>query len=192
MKNKSIDASVTKFSTLTREQMEELSKECDLCYLLTILNSRYGGVLLNDIRGGDMNIYPEHIRNIPIPAISLDAQQPFIALAETMLSLNSQLQEKRNRFLRRLNENMEGVKITTALQNFDKLAFADFVAELKKQKIKLSLAQQDEWEEYFNQRVAECQTLSAQIKATDNEIDNKVFDLYGLTEEERKIVMDVL
>ena len=107
-----------------------------------------------------------------------------------MLSLNSQLQEKRNRFLRRLNENMEGVKITTALQNFDKLAFADFVAELKKQKIKLSLAQQDEWEEYFNQRVAECQTLSAQIKATDNEIDNKVFDLYGLTEEERKIVME--
>ena len=190
VKNKSIDASVTKFSTLTREQMEELSKECDLCYLLTILNSRYGGVLLNDIRGGDMNIYPEHIRNIPIPAISLDAQQPFIALAETMLSLNSQLQEKRNRFLRRLNENMEGVKITTALQNFDKLAFADFVAELKKQKIKLSLAQQDEWEEYFNQRVAECQTLSAQIKATDNEIDNKVFDLYGLTEEERKIVME--
>ena len=48
---------------------------------------------------------------------SLDAQQPFIALAETMLSLNSQLQEKRNRFLRRLNENMEGVKITTAFQN---------------------------------------------------------------------------
>lgn len=189
VKNKSIDASVTKFSTLTREQMEELSKECDLCYLLTILNSRYGGVLLNDIRGGDMNIYPEHIRNIPIPAISLDAQQPFIALADTMLSLYTQLQEKRSRFLRRLSENLEGVKITTALQTFDQMDFKGFVAELKKQKIKLTLSQQDEWEEYFNQRVAECQTLSAQIQATDNEIDNRVFDLYGLTEEERKIVM---
>lgn len=189
VKNKSIDACVTKFSTLTREQMEELSKECDLCYLLTILNSRYGGVLLNDIRGGDMNIYPEHIRNIPIPAISLDAQQPFIALADTMLSLYTQLQEKRSRFLRRLSENLEGVKITTALQTFDTMDFKGFVAELKKQKIKLTLSQQDEWEEYFNQRVAECQTLSAQIQATDNEIDNRVFDLYGLTEEERKIVM---
>ena len=189
VKNKSIDASVTKFSTLTREQMEELSKECDLCYLLTILNSRYGGVLLNDIRGGDMNIYPEHIRNIPIPAISLDAQQPFIALADTMLSLYTQLQEKRSRFLRRLSENLEGVKITTALQTFDQMDFKGFVAELKKQKIKLTLSQQDEWEEYFNQRIAECQTLSAQIQATDNEIDNRVFDLYGLTEEERKIVM---
>ena len=189
VKNKSIDASVTKFSALTREQMEELSNECDLCYLLAILNSRYGGVLLNDIRGGDMNIYPEHIRNIPIPAITLDAQQPFIALADTMLSLNSQLQDKRSRFLRRLSDNLEGVKITTALQQFDQMEFKGFVAELKKQKIKLSLSQQDEWEEYFNQRVAECQELSAQIKATDEEIDNKVFDLYGLTKEERIIVM---
>lgn len=34
------------------------------------------------------------------------------------------------------------------------------------------------------------QALSAQIKATDEEIDTKVFDLYGLTEEERKIVME--
>ena len=38
--------------------------------------------------------------------------------------------------------------------------------------------------------VAECQELSAQIKATDEEIDNRVFDLYGLTEEERKIVIE--
>ena len=57
-------------------------------------------------------------------------------------------------------------------------------------KVKLTLSQQDEWEDYFNQRVAKCQELSAQIQATDNEIDNKVFDLYGLTEEERRIVMD--
>ena len=30
----------------------------------------------------------------------------------------------------------------------------------------------------------------AQTKATDEEIDNKVFDLYGLTEEERKLVVE--
>ena len=64
------------------------------------------------------------------------------------------------------------------------------MAELKKQKIKLLLSQQDEWEDYFNERVAECRELSAEIKATDNEIDNRVFDLYGLTEEERRIVME--
>lgn len=106
-----------------------------------------------------------------------------------MLFLNKQLQEKRNRFLRRLNENMEGIKITTALQTFDQMEFAGFVAELKKQKIKLSLVQQDEWEEYFNQYRDACQELTAQISSTDNEIDNRVFDLYGLTPEEREIVI---
>ena len=106
-----------------------------------------------------------------------------------MLSLNSQLQEKRTRFLHRLNENFEGIKITTVLQTFDQLDFKGFVAELKKQKIKLSLVQQDEWEEYFNKYREACQELTSQIAVTDNEIDQRVFDLYGLTPEERDIVM---
>ena len=106
-----------------------------------------------------------------------------------MLTLNSQLQEKRSRFLRRLTENFEGVKITSALQQFDTMDLKGLMAELKKQKIKLSLSQQDEWEDYFTERVAECQEITAQITATDNEIDNRVFDLYGLNEEEREIVM---
>ena len=98
-----------------------------------------------------------------------------------MLSLHKLLQEKRSRFLRRLSENFEGVKITTALQTFDQLDFKAFVAELKKQKIKLSLAQQDEWEDYFND--------STQITQTDSEIDARVFDLYGLTPEEQEIIL---
>jgi hypothetical protein len=105
-----------------------------------------------------------------------------------MLSLNAQLQDKRTRFLRRLTENLEGVKITTALQQFDQLDFRGLMAELKKQKIHIPVKEQDEWEDFFQERVAECQALSAQIKATDEEIDNRVFDLYGLTEEERRIV----
>lgn len=99
-----------------------------------------------------------------------------------------QLQSKRSRFLRRLSENVEGVKITSALQTFDQLDFKAFVAELKKQKIKLSLTQQDEWEDYFNQYAEACQQLKTQIAATDGEIDRRVYELYDLTEEEISIV----
>lgn len=129
-------------------------------------------------------------KEFPIPAISIDAQQPFIALTDTMLSLNQQLQDKRARFLHRLSDNLEGIKITSTLQAFDQMNFAGFLAELKKQKIKLSLVQQDEWEEYFNQYRSVCQQLSTQIAETDNEIDQRVFDLYGLTAEEREIVLN--
>lgn len=140
--------------------------------------------------GGYLLYSAPNLKNTYIKVIPIDAQQPFIALADKMLSLNSQLQEKRTRFLHRLSENFEGIKITTALQTFDQLDFRGFVSELKKQKIKLSLVQQDEWEDYFNQYRQACQEISEQIKATDNEIDNKVFDLYGLTQEEREIVIN--
>ena len=76
------------------------------------------------------------------------------------------------------------------MQTFDQMDFAGFVAELKKQKIKLSLVQQDEWEEYFNQYRQACQELTSQIAATDDEIDQRVFDLYGLTPEEQVIVLN--
>ena len=163
-----------------------------LCWLNSKLYNYMFECFFDGLRmsGGYLLYSSPNLRNTYIKPIPLESQHPFISLADTMLSLNSQLQEKRSRFLRRLSDNFEGVKITTALQQFDTMDFKGLMAELKKQKIKLSLSQQDEWEDYFNQRVAECQDLSAQIKATDTEIDNRVFDLYGLTEEERKIVME--
>ena len=164
----------------------------NLKYVLACLNSKllnYYYWTLNPEKGEAMaEVKAFHLGLLPIRRIPLIEQQPFIALANTMLSLNKELQEKRSRFLRRLTENMEGVKITTALQTFDQMDFKALVAELKKQKIKLSLVQQDEWEDYFNQYAEACRELSAQIATTDQEIDQRVYQLYGLTEEEVKMI----
>ena len=166
-----------------------ISDNYSIYFLLALLNSKLMNYLFSK-KFLNLAIKAEYIKQIRFPMLSTDDQQPFIALADKMLSLHKDLQEKRDRFLRRLTENIESVKITSALQNFDQLDFAGFTSELKKQKIKLSLSQQDEWEDYFNQRRSECQELSAQIAATDSEIDQRVFDLYGLTDEERQIVMN--
>ena len=124
----------------------------------------------------------------PIPTIPLEQQQPFIALADKMLSLNSNLQTKRQRFLNRLSDNFNTLKITGALERFDELEFKQFLAELAKQKISLLLKQQDEWEEYFNEFKTECCNLVNEINVTDKEIDGLVYGLYGLTEEEIGII----
>ena len=58
---------------------------------------------------------------------------------------------------------------------------------MQKQKISLTLTQQDEWEDYFTQYKAD-NALTAQIIATDKEIDQMVYQLYGLTEDEIKVV----
>ena len=80
--------------------------------------------------------------------------------------------------------------ITAALERFDEADFAALLAELKKQKISLTLVQKDEWEDYITQYKAACNALTAQIAqiATDKEIDQMVYQLYGLTEDEIKVV----
>lgn len=157
--------------------------------LLAILNSKMGWWLITKFCTQIQNGYQlicKYFSQIPIPDCGeISVLAP---LADTMLVLNKDLQQKRSRFLRRLQENMPGIKINSALETFDNLDFAGFVAELKKQKIKLTLVQQDEWEEYFNQYKTECQSLKTQIAATDKEIDKKVYELYGLTEEEIEVV----
>jgi adenine-specific DNA-methyltransferase len=85
IENKSISASVKRYSKLSRKEMELLSETMDLRYLLGILNSKYASVLLKNLRGGDYHIYPEHLRNLPIPAILPKQQQPLISLVDKIL-----------------------------------------------------------------------------------------------------------
>jgi hypothetical protein len=45
-----------------------------------------------------------------------------------------------------------------------------------------------EWMELFEEKKAEVVALQAEIDKTDREIDRMVYELYGLTEEEVRIV----
>ncbi len=121
IENKSIASSIKKFSKYSRSKMEKLSETVDLKYLLGIMNSKYASVLLTNLRGGDYHIYPEHIRNIPIPVATPAQQQQIIALVDKILA-------------------------------------------------------------------AKKQNSSADTTALESEIDEFVYDLYGLTEEEKDII----
>lgn len=83
--NKSISTSIKKFSRHTRADMELLSEKIDLYYLLAVLNSSMAGQLLADQRGGDYHIYPEHIRNIPIPIPDKEQQTTIGKIAKEIL-----------------------------------------------------------------------------------------------------------
>ena len=48
-----------------------------------------------------------------------------------MLSLNAGLQQKHQRFLRRLQENLGVTKVTAVLERFDELDFKAFVADIR-------------------------------------------------------------
>ncbi|MDR2917397.1 MAG: Eco57I restriction-modification methylase domain-containing protein [Tannerella sp.] len=160
-------------------------------YLLAVLCSSLIKKWWLSMFADNKDLFPKikgnQLKEIPIKDIPLSGQQPFITLADRMLTLHAGLQAKRRRFLKRLADNFS-LKLTSALEKFDELEFAQFLAELKKQKITLTLRQQDEWEEYFSGYKTECCTFARQIHDTDKEIDRLVYALYGLTEEAIRVI----
>lgn len=83
--NKSISASVKRYSCKSRAEMEKLSEGISLYYLLAVLNSKTADELLADQRGGDYHIYPEHIRNLPIAPATKEQQEHIGDLAKAVL-----------------------------------------------------------------------------------------------------------
>ena len=158
--------------------------------LLAILNSKLVSFLMKKIaitrRGGYQEFKVQYLEQIPLPQ-KMDNEN-LTLYVDKMLSLNAELNDKKSRFMRRLQQNFANIKIKGGLTQFWQLSFADFVNELKKQKIKLTLAEQDEWEDYFTQYQTHLTALQQTISQTDKTIDQMVYQLYGLTDDEIKIV----
>ena len=62
-----------------------MSSKVDLLYLLGVLNSSMAGQLLADQRGRDYHIYPEHIRNLPIPIATSKPQEEIAQLVRIIM-----------------------------------------------------------------------------------------------------------
>ncbi len=101
---------------------------------------------------------------------------------------NQAFNYKNQRFINRLKEHFEIEKISKNLNNFYDHDFKTLITELIKQKITLSQHQQDEWEDYFTTYKTEINNPQTQITQTDNEIDQMVYELYRLIDEEIGVV----
>ena len=84
------------------------------------------------------------------------------------------------------------LKKLSRLKNFEELDFNQFQNQLKKQKITLSLEQQDEWEEYFLNKKKEILVNIQKINKIDAELDELIYQIYGLTEDDIKIIEEKL
>ncbi len=174
-------------------------EDCQIKALFAIVASRLCAFYLKSTNVNlDRSVFPKinvnTLGDFPIPDIGnpefskSSLLTPISSLADKMLSLNADLQKSVQRFLKRVQDNLHPAKVSGALENFYAMEFADFVKELSKQKARLSLKQQDEWEDYFAEYKSACQGLTAEIAATDHQINQLVYQLYGLTEEEIAVV----
>lgn len=161
-------------------------------YLLAVLNSSLIQYLMKKMaitrRGGYQEFKVQYLEKVPIKDLNAAEKGPFVTLVREAIRHASELDQVVSAVGHLLRSKYTLPTLSRALENWPSLEFKGFLAELKKAKVSLSLAEEAEWLSYFTEQKAKAQALQAQIEKTDAAIDALVYQLYGLTEEEIKVV----
>lgn len=160
--------------------------------ILAILNSKLIFYFLKNIcttlQGGFYDFRRDKISTIPISKNFPKYEFKLEKLSSELIAETDGFKSRTKKFQRTCERKFENLNFTKKLQDWYKLSYSDFIKELAKQKIKLSLSEEAEWADYFDQEKSKALEIQAKIEATDKEIDQMVYELYGLSEEEIKII----
>jgi len=167
-----------------------------LFFLTAVLNSSLAKLWiwwncpeLGDNRREIRKIYFEHF---PVPQTNEEQMAQLAQYATERAQLTVNLQTITSKFTRTIKRKFNLEDLPGKLQNWFLLSYKEFIIELSKKKVKLSLTEEAEWEYYFLEESKKAQSLKSEIDKTDREIDRMVYELYGLTEEEIVIVENSL
>lgn len=172
-------------------------KNESLEYYTALLNSKLYGFYFRKFYSEEDDLFPKikvnELKNLPIKSISKKDQQPFIEKADLMLLLNKELQELRSKFSKYFSGKFRIEKLNTKLEKWYNLSFDEFIKEINKvikvQKGTLLTKKEEfDWIDLFEENKQKANALQSEIAKTDKEIDVMVYELYGLNEEEIKIV----
>jgi len=162
-------------------------------YLLALLNSKLVDFQMNKLaisrRGGYLEYKIQYLTQLPIKVARESEKMPFHVKVEHIIESTGNLNSINRGFIQLLQSKFNLPKPSTKLKHWPSLDFKGFLAELKKAKVpKLSLEDEAEWMAYFNKKKEEANELQSEIDRIDKQIDQMVYELYGLTEEEIQIV----
>jgi type I restriction-modification system DNA methylase subunit len=129
-----------------------------------------------------------NLMSFPIPEFNEEFLNKSNDFIDSILRGTQNYQLFIRNFVALLQSKFSIAKPSTKLQNWPELDYKGFLGELKKAKVQLSLGEEADWMAYFNEQKQKAGTLQSEIARIDAEIDQLVYELYGLTEEEIRIV----
>jgi hypothetical protein len=171
--------------------------------LLGILNSKIGWWLITkyctQIQNGCQLIW-KYFGEIPIPELNnLELEKG----VNNIMNITKIHNDSISKFQNYLLSQYPLEKLSKKLQNWYELDFSDFIIELNKainkdnrirrkneqeETSKLTKKDEFEWMELFEENKKKAVELLTQINQLDHQINQMVYELYGLSEEEIKIV----
>lgn len=164
----------------------------NLKYLLTLLNSKIVDFAYKFLVPEAGRVFAEvkavNLAKLPIANATQEQQQNLAQKADKMIELNKQLHEGINSALELIKSEYQPKKISQNLEKFYTLGIHPFLEELEKQKVKLSLNQKEELIIWYKEKSEQLNKIKQQIDTLDKQIDQEVYKLYNLTDEEIKII----
>ncbi len=160
------------FTNDTTHMILSSGDEESMLILLGIINSKLIGWYFRTLFSEDSNLFPKikinELKEIPIILLTFNQEKKWMVdKVNRMLSMNKELIDLETRFLGLLQEKYMVGDVNKRLKNWSTLNFKDFLTELLKQKIKLSLSEQSEWMQYFEGEKAKAIAIQNLIDKTD-------------------------
>ncbi len=166
----------------------------DAKYVLAILNSKVMQFIYKTLYA-EKQIFPrillENIKELSIPQISLEQQQPFIDFANQILDKNREFYKLINKFLTFTQSQFSITKFSERLKKWFLLEFKEFSAELNKLKVKFNAKKLYDFIEIFENEKTKALELQDEITKIDREIDKLIFQLYEISDSEKEMILKI-
>jgi len=159
-----------------------------LLFLTALFNSSLAKLWIwhncPELQGGTREISKVYFEHFPVPHENEEQTAKLAQYATERTQLTANLQSLCSKFTRNIQREYNLDKLSTKLEKWFQLSFNEFLKEIEKSKVKLTLSQKAEWEDYFLQESKKALAIQQMINTTDKEIDQMVYALYGLNEVE--------
>jgi hypothetical protein len=158
-----------------------------LLFLTAVFNSSLAKLWIwyncPELQGGTREIRKVYFEHFPVPKANEEQVGILEGYAKARMQQTSGLLLITSKFIRNIQREYSFDKPSTKLEEWHSLSFEEFLKELGKSKVKLTMSQKADLEDYFNAELSKAQAIKTQMTTTDKSIDSMVYQLYGLDEE---------
>lgn len=169
-----------------------LDKNVNIKYILALINSKLIRYVYEATINEKGKTYAQvkiiYIAKLPIKLTDKNKELFIESLVNKMIKMNDEFNRLTDKFLNRLTSSFSITKVSKKLRTFYDFTFADLLKELKKNKVYLTLKEQDDLEDYFIEYKNRILNLNEDINFIDNKLDEEIFDIYDLDENEKLII----
>lgn len=169
-----------------------ISEKYNIKYILAVFNSNISNFLIkqlaNSLKNG-YNIGKNFVEQIPI-VLPLEENEAIFDHDINDVQNNSiKLNKEIKGFLKWLQGEYNIDKLSQKLEKYYELTFDEFLEEVRKKKVNTKKrAIRENLEDEFNNSLKIIKQLQSEIQKLEDKINQKVYEIYDLTDEEIKII----